>query len=177
MPAKSNKPLLDLKVDGEYPKLTISAIESLKSRGYSQSDIAIMFGVTRQAVSWHVRHYGGQLSPRQTVLEHFPFIMPVKVSQCSPVRRLRDHGEYLATGGIGMSKVKLSRLRSFYQRLEDSVLEYDPDIPPEAGVSAAGGIAFRRRRQSDQDLLIRVNEYTHLSDQGRMIWRFPPVLP
>lgn len=177
MPAKSNKPLIDLRVDGKFPKPTIALIESLKARGYTQSDIARMLGVSRQAVSYHVRVYGGQLSPRQTVMEHFPFIMPVEVSGCSPIRRLRDHGEYIATGGIGMSAEKLSRLRSFYKRLENTVIEYDPDIPGEPGVSPAGGIAFRKRRKSDADLLIRVNEYTHLSDQGRMIWRFPPVLP
>lgn len=175
MPASTNKPLID--VSGDYPKLTIAAIEGLKAKGYSQSDIARMFGVTRQAVSWHKQHYGGKLTPRELVLQHFPWLLPVDVGCASAVRRLRDHGEYVATGGMGMSADKLARLRGFYEKLRSSVLEYDPAIPPEEGVSLAGGIAFRERRPDDGDLLIRVNEYTHLSDQGRMIWRFPPVEP
>lgn len=175
MPAPSNKPLIDAK--RQYEKLTVAAIDSLKSQGYSQSDIARMFGVTRQAVSWHKQHYGGRLTPRELALEHFPWVLPVDVGQCSAVRRLRDHGEYVATGGIGMSEAKLSKVRHLYDWLRDRVIEYDPAIPPEPGVSLAGGIAFRKRLPSDEDLLIRVNEYTHLSDQGRMIWRFPPVEP
>jgi transcriptional regulator len=54
MPSKSNKPLV--RVDKQYPKLTIAAIDSLKQQGFTQSDIARMFGVTRQAVSWHKQY-------------------------------------------------------------------------------------------------------------------------
>lgn len=175
MPPKTNKPLLP---PSKLPeRLTIAAIESLKNRGYSQSDIARMFGVSRQAVSWHKRHYGGRLTPREMVLQHFPWAVPVDMGQCSAFRRLRDHGEYVATGGVGMSEDKLSRLRSFYEKLRDQVVEFDPEIPPEDGVSVAGGFAFRKRRKSDGDLLIRVNEHTFLTPQGRRIWRFPPVEP
>lgn len=176
MPASSKRPLI--KVSDDYgKKLTIAAIESLKQRGYTQSDIARMFGVSRQAVSWHKQHYGGQLSPRELVLQHFPWVLSSEVGNTSTVRRLRDHGEYVATGGVGMEPWKLSRLPRFYARLRDSVIEYDPDIPPEEGVSLVGGIAYRPRLESDGDLLIRVNDHTHLSDQGRMIWRFPPIEP
>ena len=175
MPAPSNRPLYNAK--DEYQRLTLAAIESLKSRGYNQSDIARMFGVSRQAVSWHKQHYGGRLTPREMVNQHFPWYVPVDMGQCSAFRRMRDHGEYVATGGVGMSEDKLSRLRSFYEKLRHQVVEFDPSIPPEDGVSVAGGFAFRKRRKSDGDLLIRVNEHTYLSEQGRMIWRFPPVEP
>lgn len=159
------------------PKLTIAIIESLKNKGYSQADIARMFGVTRQAVTWHKKEYGGRLTPREMVLQHWPWSVPVEMGQSSPCRRLRDHGEYMATGGVGMSEDKLSRLRSFYERLNSYVVEFDPEIPPEEGVSLAGGFAFRKRRKSDGDLLIRVNEHTFLTEEGKRIWRFPPVEP
>ncbi len=51
-----------------------------------------------------------------------------------------------------------------------------PGIPPHDGV-AAGGFAYRERLDSDGDLLIRVNEYTHLSDEGLKVWVMPKVLP
>jgi hypothetical protein len=161
------------------PELSISAIEALKAKGHSQSDIARMFGVTRQAVSWHKHTYGGALTPRETVNRTFPWQVIQLHTKASAYRRMRDHGEYMATGGKGMSYDKLSRLRSFYKKLreENLVLEYDPNLPPEPGVALHGGFAYRRRRKSDGDLLIRLNEHTNLSEEGRMVWRFPPKDP
>ena len=161
------------------PELSLSLIEELKEQGYSQSDIARMFGKTRQAVSWHKRTYGGKLTPREEVARHFPWKVPHHQNQSSPYRRLRDHGEYVATGGRDMSKDKLNRLRSFYRKLREGnlVLEFDPDIEPISGVSNKGGFAFRARTEADADLLIRVNEHTLLTDEGRMIWRLPEIDP
>jgi hypothetical protein len=76
-----------------------------------------------------------------------------------------------------MSEDKLTRLRAFVKMLRDEnlVVEFDPDLPPEDGVSGtAGGWAYRKRRKRDGDLLVRVNEHTHLTDEGRTIWRLPP---
>jgi hypothetical protein len=162
-----------------HPRLSLAIIEGLKNQGFNQSEIARLFGVTRQAVSWHVRKYGGILTPRQKVLEHWPWIVPASLCFQAPYRRLRDHGEFVATGGAGMTDEKLVRLRGFYKFLrdEDCVVEFDPDIEPQAGVAGKGGFAYRPRRKNDRDLLIRVNDYTHLSDEGRMIWRFPPIDP
>lgn len=159
--------------------LSLSLIEELKRQGYSQSDIARMFGTTRQAVSWHKRTYGGRLTPREEVARHFPWKVPHEQNQTSPYRRMRDHGEYVATGGKGMSKDKLDRLRSFYRKIrKDSVvLEFDPHIEPIPGVSSRGGFAFRPRVEADADLLIRGNDYTHLTNEGRIIWRLPTVDP
>ena len=57
------------------PELTPAVIESLKMKGYSQSDIARMYGVSRQAVSWHKRHYGGRLAQRDGATA-FPMVSP-----------------------------------------------------------------------------------------------------
>jgi predicted transcriptional regulator len=157
----------------------LAVIEDLKNKGFSQSEIAEMFSVTRQAVSWHKHTYGGRETLREVVLKHFPWKVSAEQSQSSPYRRLRDHGEYVATEGVGMSQDKLTRLRSFYQTLrnEGVVVEHDPRLPPEYGVSNKGGWAFRERTPTDGDLLIRVNEFTILTDEGREIWRFPPQDP
>lgn len=161
----------------ETPKLTLAVVESLKSKGYTQSEIARMFGVTRQYVSWIKHTYGGHLTPREQVLQHFPWEVPAVLTQQSPYRRLREHGEYVATGGVGMDKIKLGRLRGFYNKLRDHVIEFDPEIPPQPGFANRGGFALRPREEADGDLLIRVNEHTTLTDEGRMIWRFPPREP
>lgn len=159
--------------------LSLAVVEDLKRKGFSQSQIAEMYGVTRQYISWIKHYYGGKLTPRETVLLNFPFHVPSELGQTSPFKRLRDHGEYFATGGAGMSEDRLGRLRSWYAKLRDErlVVEYDPTIPPIPGVSNKGGWAYRKRLKADGDLLIRINDYTDLTDQGLMIWRFPPTDP
>ncbi|QFG10443.1 transcriptional repressor [Mycobacterium phage Anthony] len=164
---------------GKQPKLTLSIIEALKNKGLNGAEIAEMYGVTKQYVSWIKHTYGGRLTPREQVMQHFPFKVPEQMGQSSPYRRLRDHGEYVATGGVGMDQIALTRLRNFYKKLREKslVVEFDPNLPPEKGVSSKGGWAYRERTNDDDDLLIRVNEFTELSEEGRMIWRFPPVDP
>jgi hypothetical protein len=75
-----------------------------------------------------------------------------------------------------MGFVKLNLLKGFYDRLKAQVVEFDPALPPSEGISE-GGFAYRQRVESDGDLLIRVNQHTHLSDEGRKIWRLPDVMP
>lgn len=160
-------------------RLTLAIVEALKNRGLSQSEIARQYGVTRQYVSWIKRTYGGKLTPRETIRQHWPFEVPANMGNTSPFKRLRDHGEYIATWGVGMKDYKLERLRAFYKKLRegDLVVEFDPNIPPIPGVSNAGGWAYRQRLPEDRDLLIRLNEYTTLTDDGRNLWRFPAVDP
>lgn len=160
-------------------RLSIGIIEALKNQGLNQSDIAKLFDVTKQAVSYHKVTYNGSRTPREIVLETFPWQVPEAMCQTSPYRRMRDHGEYIATGGKGMTEDKLRRLRNFYRKLreQDLVLEFDPTIPPIPGVSNKGGFAYRPRRSADADLLIRVNEHTDLTAEGRLIWCFPPQDP
>jgi transcriptional regulator with XRE-family HTH domain len=163
----------------DIQKLSLTVVEDLKGKGYSQSDIAEMFGVTRQWVSLIKHKYGGSKTPREIVLEAWPFEVPAQLSQCAPYKNLRNHGEYVETGGKGMSDDQLKRLRGFYKKLreENLVVEYDPNIPPIPGVSSVGGWAYRGRLKSDGDLLIRDNDHTNISKEGRMIWRFPPRDP
>ncbi|AFM54989.1 transcriptional repressor [Mycobacterium phage Astro] len=163
----------------DTPKLSLSIVEDLKAKGFTQTEIAEMYGVTRQYVSWIKKTYGGRLTPKEMVMEHFPWKVPSVLSHASPYRRLRDHGEYIATGGVGMTEDQLKRLRSFYRKLkeENVVIEYDPSLPPQKGVSTKGGWAFRPKTPEDEDLIIRVNDHTNLTEEGRMIWRLPPVEP
>ncbi|MGW6624238.1 XRE family transcriptional regulator [Nocardia sp. NPDC055002] len=162
----------------EDQKLTLSIVEALKNKGFTQSEIAKQYNVTKQYVSWIKRTYGGSLTPREIVLQEFPWAVSNHFTQTSPYQRLRDHGEYVATGGKGMAEYKLERLRAFYKKLHTGyVIEFDPDIPASESMTKRGGFALRDRTPEDGDLLIRVNDHTTLTDKGKMIWRFPAVEP
>lgn len=165
----------EYRLDNERPELSLSIIEALKAQGLTQSAIAGLFGVTRQAISYWVRTYNGKRTPRQAVLEdHYPFKVPTEMSAAPQNRLLRDHGSLWAAGKKSLSKEQLARLRSFYAKLRDEnlVVEFDPDIPPEPGVAGTGGWAYRDRKPSDEDYLIRINEYTNITEDGETIWRF-----
>ena len=60
--------------------------------------------------------------------------------------------------------------------MSDKVIEFDPDLPPSPG-AGVGGFAYRQRAACDEDLLIRVNAHTTLTEAGREMWRMPAVLP
>jgi len=111
--------------------------------------------------------------------KHFPWEISERFSHAAPVLLIRDHGEYMATDGKGMPERKLKALRGFYRRLRESntVVVFDPSIPPIIDVSAPGGFDYVPRTEEDGDLLIRVNEYTNLTDEGKRIWRFPKREP
>lgn len=162
-----------------WEEISPAAVEHWRKLGYSQSAIGRRYGFTRQYISWIKQYHGGTLTKRQEVLQHWPFVVPAEQGQCAPYKRLRDHAEYFVTGGLGMAEDRLSRLRGFYNKLreDDLVVEYDPAIAPTPGVSNKGGWAYRKRRKADEDLLIRVNEHTFMTDKAFMIWRFPPLDP
>ena len=160
------------------PELSLATIEDLKGKGFNQTQIAEMFGVSRQAISYWKRTYGGRLTPREEALKHFPWKVKHPQTQAQPYRFLRDHAEYMATGGKGMDEVKLARLRTLYRKINAGyVIEYDPAIPAKDGVSIHGGWAYRKRRKTDGELLVRVNEHTVITSEGQLLWRLPPRLP
>ncbi|QGH79751.1 immunity repressor [Gordonia phage Anon] len=167
---------LNLSTRDVIPELSKEVIETYLSQGLTQSDVAKLYNVTRQAVSWHMKTYGGRMSTRQIVNEAWPWETKAGHDKATPYRRLRDHGEFMKTGGRGMNEDKLARLKKWWKMLrdEDLVVEFDPSIPPIKGVASHGGFAYRPREISDGNLLIRVNEHTTLTKAGAMIWRWPP---
>ncbi|AGT14328.1 transcriptional repressor [Mycobacterium phage Adzzy] len=157
--------------------LTPSVIEDLRRKGFNQSEIADLHGVTRQAVSWQKKTYGGRLTTRQIVQQAWPWKTGKGHDKAKGYQRLRDHGEYMRVGSFRtMSEDKEKRLKSWWKMLRDNdlVLEFDPNIPPTPGVAPQGGFRYVARTEKDDDLLIRVNEYTNLTDEGEMLWCWPP---
>jgi predicted XRE-type DNA-binding protein len=160
-------------------RLTPAIIEDLKRKGLNQAQIGELFGISRQAVSKMKRSYGRfSMTPRERVMEQFPWKVPSALQQCGLDHRMRDHAEYVATGGKGMSHDKLDRLSKFYKRLDDEevVVEFDPNLPP-SDDAVCGGWRLVPRTNSDGDLMIRVNEYTTITSEGRMLWRIPRRRP
>ncbi|AOZ61313.1 immunity repressor [Mycobacterium phage DarthPhader] len=165
-------------MSGTQPRTPLipSVIEDLKRKGFNQSQIAAMHGVTRQAVSWQKTVYGGSVSTRQVVNKAWPYTTTNLHGKSKPFQRLRDHGEYMRQLSFkGMSAEKERNLKKWWKKLhdEDVVLEFDPTIEPYPGM-AGGGFRYVPREASDGDLLIRVNKYTNLTPQGEVIWRWPP---
>lgn len=170
------------------PAISAEEIEAYKRRinpktgkRYTQNDIAAETGLSRQRIS-QIKLAGRRytMTARERVLQHYPWKTGERFHEASPNRRMRDHAEYMASdNGKGMSPEKLQRLVWFYQRLkrDNVVVEFDPTLPPEPGVSSVGGFAYRPRRKSDGDLIIRVNQYTTLTDEGEDLWRFPEEWP
>lgn len=169
------------------PRITAEEIEAYKRRinpktgkRFTQNDIAEEVGVSRQRISQIVLSNPRRSeTPRQTAMRNFPWKTGERFNKAAPNRRMRDHAEYMETRGKGMPKWKLQRLYWFYKFLEenDVVVEFDPNLPPIEGVSSVGGFAYRPREKSDGDLIIRDNEHTTLTEEGRWIWRMPPEKP
>lgn len=165
--------------------LSPAVIQSLLNVGVTQSGIADMFDVSRQAVHDMCKRYSLKRQTRQELLQDvWPWEVSAEMGNQAPFKVLRDHGEWVLTRGRGvrgkgLTEDRKQRLRSFYQRLRDGklVLEFDPSIPPEPGVQNKGGFRYTKRRRSDGDLLIRVNQYTNITEQGKKIWTFPEQEP
>ncbi|MCX8557902.1 MULTISPECIES: hypothetical protein [Mycobacteriaceae] len=158
--------------------LVFGEIEELRRKGFNQTEIANLHGVSRQAVSWHKTTYGGQKSTRQIVNQAWPWETTSSHSKSVAYQRLRDHGQFIAAGAREMSDFKRGRHAAWVKmmRENDFVLEFDPNIPPTPRIAPGGGFAYRKRdpRLDGFELLIRVNEFTNLTPEGRRLWSYAP---
>lgn len=149
-------------------------------RRWTQNAIAAEFGVSRQYVSkLKHQHPSPFQDQRRIAMSAWPWSVPAEL-QTYWYHVLRDHLEYMATGGNEMPAWKLRQLRQFYERLDREcvVVEYDPDIGPNE-VTTVGG--FRLVPRDDFEArnrrIIRENRVTTLDTNGRRMWRFPPRIP
>lgn len=168
--------------------LTPELVMELLDAGCNQNRISELTGYTRQYISKYIKkHKLKDPTPRQVALKHYPWRTGERFHDSYINRCMRDHAEYIATGGEGMPEWKLVDLRGFYKNLisNDLVIEFDPAIPglepgetrPGGYGDRVGGFALRQKKASDGDLMIRVNQHTRLTKQGELIWRLPPELP
>lgn len=145
---------------------------ALARKGVSNEEIARAYGVTPQAISWQLRHAGVPVirdSERRRLM--LPWAITGGLLATSPVRELIYHLEYQENPG--MSDAKKDRLRKFYKRLAEFsvVLRYDPELPPMPG-RKYGGFEYVARTDADEDLILRVDDNTPVTDRAK--WRIPP---
>jgi len=162
-----------------YFKVTPEFLRAAHNAGYSQAEVARETGFTEQWIS-AVKIRGGLEwnTPRELARKSWPWKVPSSLQQTYLHKVMRNHGEFMASGGKDMKGYKLRQLRRFYTYLkrENVVVEFHPEIPPNES-SSTGGWDYVPRVESDGPLLIRVNEHTNLTPIGRVIYRFPPRLP
>jgi hypothetical protein len=70
------------------------------------------------------------MTPLETVGQLFTWNVAPRFADHPLNRIMREHGDYVATGGRGMSGEVLFRLETFYHKLhsENLVIEYDAGI-------------------------------------------------
>lgn len=147
------------------PKLTKAIIGHLLDQGMNFTEIAEEWDMTRQGVSWIWNYYGGE-TLRKRVANALPFDVPDKFNRAYQLQRLREHAEYMIEGTVARySEERRERLWSFYKMLKDKdlVVEYDPET----------GFSYKPREPRDEGLMIRVNEYTNITEYGEEIWKLP----
>lgn len=110
-------------------------------------------------------------------MEHFPFRAPAG-THGHIYQMLRDHLEYLVTGDADMPDWKRKKLRNFYRHLELNglVVEYSPDIPSNEH-AVNGGFIYRERTAADENLILRKNRHTRLSEENKQHWMMPEQWP
>lgn len=162
-------------MDDMYAAPMWDIVQELRNKGMTESDIASVCAMIDRA---RLMNSGGS-TPREITRAHFPWTVPAEQVVNSLYWNMLDHAEYMASGGHGMKPATLARLREFYEKLqsENVVVEFDPNIPPQSEISDNGGFALRPREMKDDDFLIRVNEHTTMTEEGEMLWCFPPDLP
>lgn len=165
-------------LDG-FDELTPAAVQHWTNLGYSQAAMARRYNVTRAYPGWIIDFYGLEKSKRSRALTYFPFKVSAKQGESTQCKRLRDHLDFMVNDGEDWSYDRRKRQRYWYNKLKDEnlVVEHDPDIPPEPGVCKSGGWAYRNRLDSDEDFLIRFNEYVDLPEFEKENWRFPQREP
>lgn len=146
------------------------------AKGYSQSEIAREFGVSRQYVHKLAKDSGYEpVSTRVTEL--FPWEVDPEFYGNTIYQAMRLLGSY-RLNQRGLSKSSLAKVRGFARKLArfNQVVDYDPAYPAVPGLSNTPGFAYVPRQPGDGDLIVRVRPGVVLSGEARRIWIIPEGL-
>lgn len=153
-----------------YSGITPAVIRAELGKGKTFVQIAHDWGVSKQAVWAMANRNGISIDPtRDTIRANFPWHVPKEFQQTKPYRYLLDHARFVIDGPEDMPVYQLDQLRSFYRKLfrDDSVLEF----------ISGEGFEYHPRVEADDNLLIRVNDETKLTETGKRIWTRPTAIP
>lgn len=150
-------------------------ILALYDGGMSYAEIGSVFGRTRQAVyDTLVRTGGAPETPLHRAKNAIPWEIHGKMANAAPYQNILRHLEAVQGGLERMSKEKRRKLRGFYRTLSehDVVVRFDPDLPPLPG-QVYGGFEYVPRKESDGNLIVRIDKNTKLPRKGRELWAIP----
>lgn len=145
--------------------------------GFTQADIARLFGVTRQYVNQLAKR-GGRLPLGPTVTANLPWEVDKAYRSNSLYGALRLLGNYnLDPNSLRGSSI--GKLHAFLRKatLYDLVLDYNPDYPAVPGYSNTRGFAWCRRKSEDEDFVVKVRSGVVITPIGNKIWRIPKEWP
>lgn len=165
------------------PTLTFEGIRTLLNRvnpatgtWWTEAEIARAHGLTRQAVSKMLHSGDDEPSLRKLVTDALPWRgLTAKQNQTETCRNMRLHLRYrLNDPRDRVSTAQLRRLYGFYHKLYygDLVVKFDPTDP-----DTTEGFSLVPRNADDGKLMVRVNEYTTLTEHGKRLLRIPSVWP
>lgn len=158
-------------VDNE--RMTPQRIDELRRMGLTQNQVALFYGVSRQAVSKMKHRYGNFTeTPRERIIRNYPFSHDGSYNSSVLFRRLKEHGLYIAGGPRALSTGQRLSLRRFYNRLRSGslIVEFRLD----------GGYSLVPRTKDDDPMsLVRKNEHTIITEEAERFnfWKFPPEDP
>lgn len=172
------------------PVITPAELEEWKARinpntgkRWTEAEIGRELGRTRQQIN-NIKYMTDRFSrtPREQAKLQYPLRPLAKPWRGTGVdKRLRDHMEYMATNGEGMSHIKLRDLYGFLRKLRDRnlVVVFDPNIAAddEGSATPVGGFAYRPRKARDGTLVIRDNEFTNITNDNIALLEMPDELP
>lgn len=171
--------------DNTRPVLSGEEIDQLIRAGLTEQEIADQYGLSKSAVSKRRYWTAGvrRTNVYQTTAEIARGLFPWKgvgkpFNRTYPWQVLKAHSVWqVRYREDDLSPAQLRKLVGFYRRLitEGLIVEFDPTIPPGGEYQ---GFALRTRTESDDDLLIRANGLTDLSELPmRVHWSIPTVMP
>lgn len=102
-------------------------------------------------------------TPLDIVRSSFPFEVQPEHQADAFHYAVREHGDYVATGGRDWPEDRRRALRGFYTMLrqENLIITYSPHQ----------GWGYQDRVLNDEDMIVRIENPT---DEQEIIWRFPP---
>lgn len=143
--------------------------------GMFYAEIGSVFGVSRQAVYDLLTRTGGvPKTPRHRAKNALPWDIHGEMVNAAQYQNILRHLEAQQGGLARMSKEKRRKLRGFYRTLSEHnvVVRFDPSLPPLPG-QAYGGFEYVPRKESDGNLIVRVDKHTKLPRNGRELWALP----
>lgn len=147
--------------------ITPAAVRALyNQRITSVTELARALGVSKQAVSRWINDHPEFWTLSQIVNNNFPLRrVPTSEQRDRVYFYLRDHGRWMVTNGEGWTNERLSRLSGWHNKLRNErlIVEY----------RRGDGFQYRSRVRSDGDLLLRENEFTVYTPEGRELFSLP----